>query len=93
MGGVAGHGAHVEPVLHVAQHLLVGIDHGDLVGLLARERLGGCAPDLTGAEDEDFHGAFQINSGSRLAYWTISHLVPWRSKLTWTRAWAPLPST
>ena len=36
VGGVAGHGAHVEPVLQVAQHVLVDVDHGDFVGLLAR---------------------------------------------------------
>ena len=34
-----------------------------------------------------------IYNGSRFAYCTISHFVPWLSKLTWTRACAPLPST
>ena len=102
VGGVAGDGAHVEPVLQVAQHLLVDVHHRDFVGLLAREVLGGGAADLAGAEDEDLHGAPARAaaphgdrwrggySGSRFAYCTISHLVPWRSKLTCTRACAPV---
>ena len=55
--GVAGHGAHVETVLQVAQHVLVGIDDRDFVGLLARQVMGGGAADLAGAEDENFHGS------------------------------------
>ena len=54
--GVADHGAHVEPVLQIAQHVLVDVDDRDVVGLLAREVVRRGAPDLSGAQDEDFHG-------------------------------------
>jgi len=35
MGGVAGNGAHVEPVLHVAQAVLVAVHHRHLVRFFA----------------------------------------------------------
>src|SRR3989442_916950 len=56
VGGVAGDGAHVEPVLELAQHVLVHVHHGDFVGLLAREVVSRGATHLTGAQDEDLHG-------------------------------------
>ena len=55
MRGVAGHGADVDAVLQVAQHLLVDVDDGDFVGRLARQALRGGAADLAGAEDQDLH--------------------------------------
>src|SRR5690606_36390375 len=88
IGRVAGDGADVEAVLQVAQDLLVDVDDGDFVGLLARQVIRRGAPDLAGAQDDDLH-----LTGSRFAYWSISHFVPWRSKLTCTRACGPLPST
>ena len=45
-----------QAVLQLAQRLLVEVDHRHLVGFLARQRLRRRAPDLTGTEDEDFHG-------------------------------------
>ena len=52
---VAGDGADVEAVLEVAQHIGVGIDHGDVVGL-AGQVLGQRAADLSGTEYDDLHG-------------------------------------
>jgi len=45
---VADHGAHVEPVLELAQHVGVAIDDRDLVRLLSREAYRGGAADLAG---------------------------------------------
>ena len=53
--GVARHGADVEAVLQVAQDLVVRVDDGDFVGLLAGQVVRGRAADLAGAEDDDLH--------------------------------------
>src|SRR5690606_24059527 len=55
-GAVAGQGADVEPVLQIAQQLVVDVDDRHLVRLLAREVMGGGASDLAGTEDDDSHG-------------------------------------
>ena len=44
--GVADDGAHVEPVLQLAQHVGVAVDDRDFVGLLAGQAEGGRATDL-----------------------------------------------
>ncbi len=78
--------ANVETVLQIAQELVIHIDDRDFVRCFARQMVGGGATHLSGAEDDYFH------TGSRFAYASISHLVPWRSKFTCTRAWLPWPS-
>ena len=55
--GVADDGAHVEPVLQLAQDVGVAVDDRDFVGLLAREADRRRAADLAGAEDQDLHRA------------------------------------
>jgi len=55
IGGVAVDGADVEAVLQVAQRVLVGVDHRDLVRLFARQVIRGGATHLAGAEDDDLH--------------------------------------
>src|SRR6185295_5267426 len=52
---VADDGAHVEPVLELAQHVGILVDDRDLVGFFARKAERGGAADLPGAEDEYLH--------------------------------------
>src|SRR6185369_9796395 len=54
--GVADDGAHVEPILELAQHVGILVDDRDFVGFLAREAEGCGAADLAGTEDEYLHG-------------------------------------
>ena len=56
MGGMSADGADVEVVLERTQPAPVDVDHGDVVGL-ARQRLRHGGADLSGAEDDDLHGA------------------------------------
>src|SRR5215831_19282786 len=63
MRGIAGHGAHVEAVLHVAQGILVDVHHGHLVRLFAREVVRGGASDLAGAEYQDLHALQSLQVG------------------------------
>ena len=49
MRGVADDGAHVEPVLQLAQHVGVAVDDRDFVGLFAGQAESGRAADLPGA--------------------------------------------
>ena len=53
--GVADDGADVDAVLQVAQQLVVDVDDGDFVRLLAGEVIGRRAADLAGAENDDLH--------------------------------------
>ena len=53
--GVAVHGADIEAVLQIAQHLLVDVHDRDFVGFFAREVIGSGAADLAGAEHDDLH--------------------------------------
>ena len=54
--GIAAYGAYVEPVLQVAQHVVIDIHNGDVVGFLAGEMVSRGPADLAGAEDDDLHG-------------------------------------
>ncbi len=78
--------ANVEAILQIAQQFVIDVDDRDFVSRFARQVIGGGAAHLSGAENDYFH------TGSRFAYASISHLVPWRSKFTCTRAWLPWPS-
>ena len=51
----------VEPILQVAQHLIVEIDDGDFVGFFSRQMMDGRAADLSGTQNDYIH------SDSRLA--------------------------
>jgi hypothetical protein len=53
VGGVARHGADVEAVLQVAQHLVARVHDRHVVGLLAGQLLGRGRADLAGAENDD----------------------------------------
>src|SRR5690606_26244730 len=57
VGGVAVHGADVQPLLQVLQELGVAVHHRDVVGLLAGEAVRHGRPDLPRTEDENLHGA------------------------------------
>src|SRR5260221_4030687 len=92
VGPVARHHADVDAVLQIAQHLFVGVDHRDLVGRLERQAVCGSAPDLAGAEYQNLHRPTCYMSSSR-ARLSISHFAPSCSKVTWTRACGPCPST
>ncbi len=46
---IADHGANVEPVLQIAQHVVIRIDDGDVVRFLARKVVCRGTPDLPGA--------------------------------------------
>jgi len=54
VGRVTRHGADVEAVLQVAQHVVARIHDRHVVGLLAGELLRRCRADLAGAENYDF---------------------------------------
>ena len=53
-GGMAGHRTDVQTLAQLAQALVIGIHHGDVVGL-AGQLLGEIAADLASAEDKDVH--------------------------------------
>jgi hypothetical protein len=53
---IAAHRANVEPVLQVAQQLVIDVDDRDVVGFLAGEMVGRGPAHLAGAEDDYFHG-------------------------------------
>jgi hypothetical protein len=53
IGAVARDGAYVEAVLQIAQDVLIGIDDGDLVRLLAGEMIGRGAAHLACAQNHD----------------------------------------
>ncbi len=50
VGGVPDDGANVEPVLQFAQHVGAHVDDGNLVGLFARQMVGGGRTNLTCTE-------------------------------------------
>ena len=55
VGGVSRHRADIEPVLEIAQDLLIEVDDSDFVRFFAREVVG-CGPaDLAGPENDNFH--------------------------------------
>ena len=69
IGAITRHRADIQPILQIAQHVLVGIDHRDFIRRLAREVVGRGAPDLAGAQYQDLHEPWTPNYiTSRFAY-------------------------
>ena len=60
-GRIAVDRAYVEPILQIAQNFLVGVDDGDVVGLLAREVIRRRSSDLSGTQNDDFHSAVTLH--------------------------------
>ena len=58
---IAVHRANVEPILQIAQDLLVRVDDGDVVRLFAREVICRRAADLSGAQNDDFHSRVTLH--------------------------------
>lgn len=47
--------ADIETILQIAQQGFVLIDHGHFIGFFARQMLCRCAPDLSGAKNNNLH--------------------------------------
>jgi hypothetical protein len=62
--GIAVHGSYIEPVLKVAQDLLVDVDHRDVVGLFAGEVIRRGTAHLSGAQNDDFHGTTLLQAAA-----------------------------
>ncbi len=60
----------VQPILQVAEDVLVDVDYGDLVRFFAGQVKCRGPADLTGPQNQDSH------SGSGLTYCAMSHFVP-----------------
>ena len=58
---IAVHRSNVQPILQIAQNLLVRVDDGDVIRPLPREVVRRGAADLPSAQDDDFHSRITLH--------------------------------